>query len=95
MTKGRWRKSGGRAGKECVLSWGDWTAWGGVTVPFDAKLNANLQLAYTDSKIFAATADVKYTPVKGIVVTPEVTYTNFDSINNDLWAGILRFRRSF
>ena len=23
VTKGRWRKSGGRAGKECVLTWGD------------------------------------------------------------------------
>jgi hypothetical protein len=59
VTKGRRRKSGGRAEKECVLSWGNWTAWGGVTVPFDAKLNANLQLAYTDSKIFAAAANVK------------------------------------
>jgi hypothetical protein len=23
VTKGRWRKSGGRAAKECVLTWGD------------------------------------------------------------------------
>jgi len=23
VTKGRWRKSGGRAVKECVLTWGD------------------------------------------------------------------------
>ena len=23
VTKGRWRKSGGRARKECVLTWGD------------------------------------------------------------------------
>jgi hypothetical protein len=83
------------AGRGDLCGWGDWAVWGGVTVPFDAKLNANLQLAYTDSKIFEATANVKYTPVKGLVVTPEVTYTNFDSVNEDQWAGILRFQRSF
>jgi hypothetical protein len=82
-------------GRGDLCGWGDWAVWGGVTVPFDAKLNANLQLAYTDSKIFAATANVKYTPVKGLVVTPEVSYTNFDSIKDDQWAGILRFQRSF
>jgi len=82
-------------GRGDLCGWGDWAVWGGVTVPFDAKLNANLQLAYTDSKIFAATANVKYTPVKGLVVTPEVSYTNFDSVNEDQWAGILRFQRSF
>jgi hypothetical protein len=78
-----------------LCGWGDWAVWGGVTVPFDKKLNANLQLAYTDSKIFAATANLKYTPVKDMVVTPEVTYTNFDSVNEDQWAGMLRFQRSF
>ncbi|PZM17025.1 porin [Rhizobium tubonense] len=82
-------------GRGDLCGWGDWAVWGGVTVPFDAKLNANLQLAYTDSKIFAATANVKYTVVKGLVVTPEVSYTNFDSVNQDQWAGILRFQRSF
>jgi hypothetical protein len=82
-------------GRGDLCGWGDWAVWGGVTVPFNDKLTGNLQLAYTDSKIFEATANVQFKPVKGLVVTPEVTYSNFDSVGEDQVAGILRFQRSF
>jgi hypothetical protein len=36
-----------------LCGWGDWALWGGVGVPVNDKLKWNLQLAYTDSKIFA------------------------------------------
>ncbi|WP_298805494.1 porin, partial [uncultured Rhizobium sp.] len=75
--------------------WGDWAVWGGVGVPINEKLKWNLQLAYTDSKIFAATTNLRFNPVKNLQITPEVSYTNFDSVNQDQWAGILRFQRSF
>ena len=75
--------------------WGDWAVWGGVGVPFNDKLKWNLQLAYTDSKIFAATTNIKCNPVKHLLVEPEISYTNWDSINDDQWAGILRFERTF
>ncbi|SCB25243.1 porin [Rhizobium hainanense] len=75
--------------------WGDWAVWGGVGVPINEKLKWNLQLAYTDSKIFAATTNVKWNPVKNLLIEPEVSYTNFDSVNQDQWAGILRFERAF
>ncbi|MGN6776679.1 porin [Rhizobium sp.] len=76
-------------------SWGDWAVWGGVGVPVNEKLKWNLQLAYTDNKTFSATTNVKWKPVKNLLIEPEVTYTNWDSINQDQWAGILRFERSF
>ncbi|MDK4716492.1 porin [Rhizobium sp. CNPSo 4039] len=76
-------------------SWGDWAAWGGVGVPVNEKLKWNLQLAYTDNKTFSATTNVKWKPVKNLLIEPEVTYTNWDSINEDQWAGVLRFERSF
>jgi hypothetical protein len=76
-------------------SWGDWAVWGGVGVPINEKLKWNLQLAYTDNKTFAATTNVKWNPVKNLLIEPEVSYTNWDSINQDQWAGILRFQRSF
>ncbi|MBB3425692.1 hypothetical protein FHT85_002679 [Rhizobium sp. BK312] len=76
-------------------SWGDWAVWGGVGVPVNEKLKWNLQLAYTDNKTFSATTNVKWKPVKNLLIEPEVTYTNWDSINKDQWAGILRFERSF
>ena len=75
--------------------WGDWAVWGCVGVPINEKLKWNLQLAYTDSKIFAATTNLKFNPVKNLLIEPEVSYTNFDSVNQDQWAGILRFQRSF
>jgi hypothetical protein len=77
------------------IGWGDWAVWGGVGVPVNEKLKWNLQLAYTDSKVFAATTNVKWNPVKNLLIEPEVSYTNWDSINEDQWAGILRFERNF
>ncbi|MGG6895915.1 MULTISPECIES: porin [Rhizobium] len=82
-------------GRGDLCGWGDWAVWGGVSVPINEKLKWNVQLAYTDSKIFEATTNVKWNPVKNLLVEPEVTYTNFDSVNQDQWAGILRFQRSF
>ncbi|WP_368518846.1 porin, partial [Rhizobium sp.] len=77
------------AGDAAGIGWGDWAVWGGVGVPINEKLKWNLQLAYTDSKIFAATTNVKWNPVKNLLIEPEVSYTNWDSINQDQWAGIL------
>ena len=83
------------AGDASGIGWGDWALWGGASVPINEKLKWNLQLAYTDSKIFAATTNIKWYPVRNLLIEPEVTYTNFDSVNQDQWAGILRFQRSF
>jgi Porin subfamily len=81
--------------KEELCGWGDWAVWGGVNVPINDKLKGNLQLAYTDSKIFAAAANLQFKPVGGFTIEPEVEYTNWDSTNQSEWAGILRFQRSF
>jgi len=82
-------------GRGDLCGWGDWAVWGGVGYKISDKLKWNVQLAYTDSKIFEATTNLKWNPVKNLLVEPEVTYTNFDSVNQDQWAGILRFQRSF
>ncbi|NKJ08729.1 porin [Rhizobium sp. SG741] len=83
------------AGRPALCGWGDWALWGGVGVPINEKLKWNLQLAYTDSKIFAATTNIKWYPVRNLLIEPELSYTSWDSINQDQWAGILRFERSF
>ncbi|MBM7049319.1 MULTISPECIES: porin [Rhizobium] len=82
-------------GRGDLCGWGDWAVWGGIGVPINDKLKWNVQLAYTDSKIFEATTNLKFNPVKNLLIEPEVTYTNFDSVNQDQWAGLLRFQRSF
>ncbi|MGV1758188.1 porin [Rhizobium sp. P44RR-XXIV] len=83
------------AGAASGIGWGDWALWGGASVPINEKLKWNVQLAYTDSKIFAATTNLTWNPVKNLTVRPEVSYTNWDSINQDQWSGILRFERAF
>jgi hypothetical protein len=83
------------AGRGDLCGWGDWALWTGFTVPINEKLQANAQFAYTDSKILEVTASARWNPVKNLLVQPGVTYTNFDSVNQDQWAGILQFQRSF
>jgi len=80
-------------GADC--GWGDWALWGGVGVPINDKLKWNLQLAYTDSKMFEATTNLKFNPVKNLLVEPELTYVHYDVANDDTVAGILRFERNF
>ncbi|MFT4181008.1 MAG: porin, partial [Rhizobium sp.] len=77
------------------LGWGDWAVWGGVGVPVNDKLKWNIQLAYDDLKTFAATTNVKWNPVKNLLIEPELSYVNYDAVNKDTWAGIVRFQRSF
>jgi hypothetical protein len=80
---------------DAKCGWGDWAVWGGVGVPFNDKLKWNLQLAYTDSKIFEATTNLKFNPVKNLLVQPEVTYVHYDLPSDDTIEGILRFERTF
>ncbi|KAB2663479.1 porin, partial [Brucella tritici] len=64
------------------------------------KATFNLQLAYDDSKTFAATANVAYELVPGFTITPEVSYTKWDDKRSvldgqDAFQGMIRFQRSF
>ena len=65
---------------------GDWAVWGGTTFKFNKKTSFNAQVAYDDTDTFAASVNVKYELVPGLVITPEVTYISWDndySIRND------------
>ena len=97
--EGGWNTDGDTVNKyapgDTYGSWGDWALWGGGGYKFSDKLAANLQLAYTDNKTFAATGNLQWTPVSGFLIQPEVSYTNWDSVDKDQWSGILRFQRTF
>ncbi|NTF96111.1 porin [Rhizobium rhizogenes] len=97
---GGWNTDGDKLNKYAPaggggLGWGDWAVWGGVGVPVNEKLKWNVQLAYDDLKTFEVTTNVKWNPVKNLLIQPEVTYVNYDAVNKDTWAGILRFQRNF
>ncbi|GAA5657686.1 porin [Ochrobactrum sp. WV_118_8] len=79
---------------------GDWAVWGGAAFKATEKATFNLQLAYDDTKTFAATANVAYELVPGFTITPEVSYTKWDDENisldgKDAFQGMVRFQRSF
>ncbi|OYR19588.1 porin, partial [Brucella thiophenivorans] len=69
------------------------------------KATFNLQGAYEDWGKTAIAANVAYQLVPGFTITPEVTYTRWDSdhpafadgraYNKDAFGGIIRFQRSF
>ncbi|KAA0698044.1 porin [Neorhizobium sp. P12A] len=80
-------------GADC--GWGDWALWSGFSYQLTPKLQTNWQVAYTDSKIFAATADLAFRPVKALTIEPEISYTRWEDADADTWAGILRFDRKF
>ena len=66
---------------------GDWAVWGGTTFKFNKKASFNAQVAYDDTDTFAASINVKYELVPGLVITPELTYISWDndySIRNEI-----------
>ena len=58
---------------------GDWAVWGGTTFKFNNKTSFNAQVSYDDSDTFAASINVKYELVAGLVITPELTYVSWDN----------------
>ncbi|MBI0025699.1 porin [Bartonella sp. M0187] len=58
---------------------GDWAVWGGTTFKFNKKTSFNAQVAYDDTDTFAASVNVKYELVPGLVITPELTYISWDN----------------
>jgi len=76
-------------------SWGDWAVWGGAGYKFTDKVAANVQLSYTDNDTFAATGNVQWTPVSGLLIQPEISYTSWDAIDEDQFAGMVRLQRTF
>lgn len=58
---------------------GDWAVWGGTTFKFNKKASFNAQVSYDDADTFAASINVKYELVPGLVITPELTYVSWDN----------------
>ncbi|AYD00297.1 porin [Neorhizobium sp. NCHU2750] len=92
---GGWNTDGDSTNK-FAPGWGDFAVWGGAGYKFSDKVAANLQVAYADlNDKLAVTGNVQWTPVKGFLIQPEVSYTNWDKLDEDQWAGLVRFERKF
>ncbi|WP_137156753.1 porin [Rhizobium sp. FKL33] len=99
---GAWSSSGKEVnnyapGDGSGAAWGDWAAWAGVGYKVSDDVKVNAQIAGTDNDTLAVAANVKWNPVSGLLIQPEVTYTSFDNdkADGDQWNGMIRFQRTF
>jgi Porin subfamily len=99
---GAWSSSGKNVnnfapGDGSGAAWGDWAAWAGVGYKVADDVKVNAQIAGTDNDTLAVAANVKWNPVSGLLIQPEVTYTSFDNklADGDQWNGMIRFQRTF
>ena len=84
------------AGNDYATWGGDWAVWGGISAPLTETIKLNTQLAYDDSKQFAANVNANFTVVPGFVITPEIVYYDDGAPGEgDAWGGMVRFQRSF
>ncbi|WP_137154067.1 porin [Rhizobium sp. FKL33] len=97
-----WSSSGNKTnnyapGDASGAAWGDWAAWAGVGYKAADNLGFNAQIAGTDNDTLAIAANVKWNPVAGLLIQPEVTYSSFDNdkADGDQWNGMIRFQRTF
>jgi hypothetical protein len=75
-------------------TWGEnWAVWGGASYQFNEKAAFNFQASYDEAETLSVVANVAYTVVPGLVITPEVNY--IDTPSRDGVGGWLRFQRSF
>ncbi|MBV2142680.1 porin [Falsochrobactrum sp. TDYN1] len=83
---------------------GDWAVWGGLKFKATERAAINFQAAYEDWGKTALAANVAYQLVPGFTITPEVTYTKWDTdhplreaglVEKDAFGATIRFQRSF
>ncbi|MEW6629552.1 MAG: porin [Pseudomonadota bacterium] len=86
---------------------GHWAAWAGATYKFNDKASFNLQVSGDQWKDYAIAANVAYTVVPGLTITPELDFQRvgqgaIDAGNvwagatkRNNWGGIIRFERDF
>ncbi|MDX8531243.1 porin [Mesorhizobium sp. VK25A] len=86
---------------------GHWAFWAGGTYKFSDKASFNLQVSGDQFKNYGLAANVAYTVVPGLTITPEVDFLHdgrFGDLDNsnwtgankkNSWGGIIRFQRDF
>ncbi|WP_315919518.1 porin [Mesorhizobium sp. SP-1A] len=85
---------------------GNWAVWGGGTYKFNEKVAFNAQVSYDDSKSLGLAANIAYTVVPGLTITPEINWVHQGDFTPGMttWTGmrkenavggIIRFQRDF
>ncbi|EJF90317.1 porin [Bartonella tamiae] len=70
---------------------GDWALWSGSTYNVHKKASLNSQIVYDDLKNFSASANIIFTIVPGVSLTPEISYIKWNDnyrVENDAGTAI-------
>jgi hypothetical protein len=94
--------------RDFYKAWGGhWGFWAGGTYKFSDKASFNLQVSGDQFKNYGIAANIAYTVVPGLTITPEVDFLHdgrFNDADNsnwtnatkkNSWGGMLRFQRDF
>ncbi len=57
---------------------GDWATWGGLAYKFNPKTTLNTQIGYDASKTMAAALNIEYQIVPGLILHPELNYSQWN-----------------
>lgn len=76
---------------------GDWAAWGGFAAKVTEKATINAQAAYEEDGTFASALNVVYMVTDGLMLMPELDYTDFGGERGDgnALGATIRLQRSF
>ena len=76
---------------------GDWAAWGGFAAKVTEKATINAQAAYEEDGTFASALNVVYMVTDGLMLMPELNYTDFggERGDGDAFGATIRLQRSF
>ncbi len=99
---GAWTDDDDGSGGNWYATWGgDWGLWAGAAVHFNDRVTLNLQGSYNEFSDYYLVADVNFTVVPGLVVTPGIAFSHGDGNPlsptpvDDQWGGYLRTQFTF
>jgi len=82
-----------------------WSIRAGFTAAVTPTITAVIDGSYTDidspaaglgdEQYWAVQGNLRWSPVKGLVIGPELGYGRFEKADTDQWSGMLRVQRSF
>lgn len=70
----------------------NWSILGHATVDLSPKAAVYASAQWFDTNVWNFVGGVAFTPVGGLLIRPEVTYT---SAAGGAWGGLVRFERGF
>ncbi|TKT81284.1 porin [Aquamicrobium sp. LC103] len=73
----------------------EWSVLAGASVAFSEQIGLSGTAQWFDTNEWEFSANLPWTPVDGLAITPEIVYATTSGDGDDTWNGRIRFQRSF